>query len=103
MATTEIDAYEILYSANTFSPRIGLKNKKAYIGQMVFKPNGGVLPTDKLIGSQPQIYYHLDDFQNALDILRNEKPVYLFFSGTGGGFENGIRTTEEAVGEDDAS
>lgn len=99
MATTEIDAYEILYSANTFSPRIGLKNKKAYIGQMVFKPNGSVLPADKLIGTQPQIYYHLDDFHNALDILRNEKPVYLFFNGTGGGFENGIRTTEEIVGE----
>lgn len=103
MATTEIDAYEIFYSANTFAPRIGLKSRKMYIGQMVFKPNGSVLPADKLLGTQPQIYYHLDDFQNALDILRNEKPVYLFFSGTGGGFENGIRTTEEVVGEGESS
>ena len=42
---------------------------------------------------------HLDDFQNALDLLRNETPTYLLYSGSGAGYENGIKTTQEAVGE----
>jgi hypothetical protein len=45
------------------------------------------------------LYYHLDDFQNAIDLLRNEKPVYLYYSGSGGGHENGIKTMIEKVGE----
>jgi hypothetical protein len=41
----------------------------------------------------------VDDFHNVLDLLRNEKPIYLLFSGSGTGFENGITTTAESVGE----
>ena len=39
------------------------------------------------------------DFDNAIDLLRNEKPMYLLYNGSGGGFENGIKTTPEPVGE----
>lgn len=35
--------------------------------------------------------------------LRNEKPMYMLFSGSGGGFENGIKTTAEPVGEEGAT
>ena len=45
MAQMRIDAYEVLYSANGFAPRIALKNA---------------------------------DFQNAIDLLRNEKPIYIY-------------------------
>jgi hypothetical protein len=44
----------------------------------------------------------LDDFENAIDLLRNEKPMYLLYSGSGGGFENGLKTTPEPVGEGEA-
>ena len=37
MAQTRIDAYEVLYSANGFSPRIALKNAGNYVGQMIFQ------------------------------------------------------------------
>jgi len=47
-------------------------------------------------------FYHLDDYENTIDLLRNESPVYLLYRGSGGGFENGIKTTQEVVGEGEA-
>ena len=99
MAQVRVDAYEVLYSANSFSPRIALKNAGKYIGQMIFLPNGAALPADTLLNKEAQLHYHLDDFQNAVDLLRNEKPIYMYYNGSGGGFENGIRTMSERVGE----
>ena len=103
MAQMRIDAYEVLYSANGFSPRIALKNAGTYIGQMIFMPNGAALPADTVVNKQAQLHYHLDDFQNAIDLLRNEKPIYMYYSGSGGGFENGIKTMIEKVGEGETS
>ena len=99
MPMTRVDAYEVFYSANSFSPRIGLKNAGNFIGQLVFRPNGAALPPNQSTNGQVTLYYHLDDFQNAIDLLRNEKPIYLYFSGSGGGHENGIKTMVEKVGE----
>ena len=99
MAQMRIDAYEVLYSANGFAPRIALKNAANYVGQMIFMPNGTALPADTILNSQAQLHYHLDDFQNAIDLLRNEKPIYMYYNGSGPGFENGIRTMVEKVGE----
>jgi hypothetical protein len=97
MSLTRVDAYEVFYSANSFSPRIGLKHAGTLIGQLIFKPNGTTLPPDASANGQINLYYHLDDFQNAIDLLRNEKPVYLYFNGIGA--ENGIKTMVEKVGE----
>jgi hypothetical protein len=102
MALTKIDAYEVMYSANTFVPRIWLKGGSNYIGQLIFMANGSALPPDRMASNQVNLYYHLDDFQNAIDLLRNESPMYLLYSGTGTGFENGIKTTQEMVGEGEA-
>lgn len=99
MALTKIDKYEVMYSANQFAPRIWLKNGGKYIGQLIFKPNGSTLPPDAIARGQVNLYYHLDDFQNAIDLLRNESPLYLLYSGSGSGFENGIKTTQEPIGE----
>lgn len=99
MALTKIDEYEVMYSANTFPPRIWLKSAGKYIGQLIFQPDGTPLPPDSIAGSQVNIYYHLQGHANCIDLLRNEKPMYLLFNGSGGGFENGIKTTPEIVGE----
>jgi hypothetical protein len=103
MAHTKIDTYQVMYSANQFPPRIWLKAAgNESIGQLIFMPNGSPLPQDNMANGQVNLYYHLDDFQNALDLLRNESPMYLLYSGSGGGFENGIKTTREVVGEGEA-
>ena len=98
--TTQITSYVMIYSANAFPPRLVLKNGINFIGQAVFYPNGAVLPADfQRPAGQVEIHYHLDDYQNVMDLLRNEKPVYLNYNGSGPGFENNLRTDPEPIGE----
>src|SRR5882757_6213810 len=98
MALTQITDYQVQYSANKFPPRIWLKNGAKFIGQLIFMPDGSTLPPDGQSGGQVNLYYHLEDFQNAFRVLSAEKAVFLLFNGSGSGFENGIRTSTEPVG-----
>jgi hypothetical protein len=98
MALTQITEYQVQYSANKFPPRIWLKNGPKYIGQLIFMPDGSTLPPDGMVGGQVNLYYHLEDFENAFAVLGGEKVVYLLYSGSGPGFENGIQTTPEPLG-----
>jgi hypothetical protein len=66
---------------------------------MLFLPNGTALPADTVTKGQVVLYYHVDHYPNVIDLLRNEKPVYLYYNGSGSGFENGIKTMVEKVGE----
>jgi hypothetical protein len=94
-----ISEYEVMYSANKFPPRIWLKSAGKFIGQLIFQANGATLPPDAMSGGQANLHYHLDDFQNIIDLLRNEKPMYLLWAGPGTGNENGVKTIAEIVGE----
>ena len=96
MATTLINDYEVMYSANTFPPRIWLSSAGKFFGQLIFHPHGSALPPDSLLNGQVNVQYHLEDFQNCLSILHNEKTVYLLFNGTGA--ENGLMTSQEVPG-----
>ena len=59
--TKQIDAYTVLYSSNTFLPRIGLKQGPIFVGQCVFHPNGTQLPADILRpNGQVDLQYHLE-------------------------------------------
>jgi hypothetical protein len=98
MALTQITQYQVQYSANKFPPRIFLKNGTNFIGQLIFMPDGSTLPPDGQTGSQVNLYYHLEDFANAFALLSEEKAVYLLYSGSGAGFENGIQTAAEPLG-----
>lgn len=99
LVTVKIDEYEVMYSSNKFPPRIWLKSAGKYIGQLIFQANSATLSSDALVGTQYNLYYHLDDFQNSIDLLRNEKPMYLLWNGPSS--ENGIKTMAEIVGEND--
>jgi hypothetical protein len=99
VTTTKITEYEVMYSSNGFVPRIWLKAGGAYIGQLIFRSDGTTLPADSMSGAQYNLYYHLADFQNCLDLLRSENPVYILWAGAGVGNENGIKTMAEPVGE----
>jgi hypothetical protein len=96
MAVKQIGTYQVQYAANTFVPRIWLKDiSNVSIGQLVFKPDGVALPQD----NETNLYYHLSNYPHVIDLLRNEKPVYWHFVGSGGGNENAIRTSVEPQGE----
>ncbi len=93
MALTAIDDYEVMYSSSPFVPRIWLISQGNFIGQLIFMPDGSALPGD----TPGNLYYHLEDFANLLEILASEKPAYLLY--VGGPGENGILTAPEPVGE----
>lgn len=99
MATTRIDQFEVIYSSNTFVPRIWLLSAGNFIGELIFYPNGKSLPPDiKTASGDIHLYYHLDDFENVHQLLETEKDVFLLFAGSGPGNENGILTTSEPAG-----
>jgi len=97
----KIDQYEVMYSANKFFPRISLINTGKQVGQLHFQPNGAVLSPDAISSGIYMLFYHLDDYPNCIDLLRNESPVYLVWMGGGANVENAIRTNSEVVGEND--
>jgi len=96
VTTTHIDQFEVMYSSNTFVPRIWLLNAGKFIGQLIFCPDEQKLTSDSKVKDQVNLFYHLEDFQNVRDLLETEKNVFLLFAGPGG--ENGILTTQEPVG-----
>jgi hypothetical protein len=96
--TIHIDQFEVMYSSNTFVPRIWLLNSGKFIGQLIFLPDGKPLPADNKVKDQVNLYFHLEDFPNVRDLLETEKNTFLLFNGSGLGFENGILTTHEPVG-----
>ncbi len=101
MPTLQIHSYRIFFSSNTFNPRLwlyGAENK--IIGQLVFHPEGSVLPADIARSNGTyDLMYHLSEYPMLLDMLRNEKPVYLLFNGAGPGWENAVTTANEPTGE----
>ena len=99
MALTPIDEYEVMYSGNKFPPRIWLKHAGAFIGQLIFMPGGSTLPADSMSAGQVNLYYHLENYAHAVDLLRNEKPMFLLY--TAPTAENGIRTSAEPLGEEE--
>lgn len=99
MAATLLTHYTVLYSSNQFPRRIGLMAGDEFVGQVVFHPDGATLPEDALQDGQPQLHMHLADYANVMDLLRNERPVELIFSGEGGSNENVLRAHGERVGE----
>lgn len=97
-AFTSIDQYEVMYSANTFVPRIWLKSGGKYIGQLIFEPDGKGLPSDSQQNDQVNLHYHLEDFENVIALLSSNQHVSLLYNGTGGGYENGIYAGTKNVG-----
>jgi hypothetical protein len=105
MPTVNFSINEYLVSFPTNGPpEINLISAGSNVGKLIFKPNGTILPISSNPGGLVTLYYHLEDFQNIIDVLRNEKPVWLSFtainSPVGPGTSYGIiHTGNEPVGE----
>jgi hypothetical protein len=98
MPVTKIDQYEVMYSANKFPPRIWIYGEGKPLGQLIFMPDGTNLPQDTINNNQVNLYYHLENLETILTLFRGEKSLYLLWSGSGPGFENGIQTAEQVLG-----
>jgi len=42
--------------------------------------------------------FHINEYPQVIDLLRNEKPVYIFFNGTDHGY---LSTSREPIGEEE--
>ena len=100
-----INEYFVSFPTNS-PPEINLNSSGKNVGKLIFKPNGTILPSPTNPNGIVTLYYHFEDFQNIIDVLRNEKPVWLSFTcinptippavGTSYGV---IHTGNEPVGE----
>lgn len=73
---------------------------KGTAGAMYFYPNGTQLPANSGKNNIIHLRFQEKELSNILDILRHEKPLYLFYSDKG---DRGWLTTDrEEVGEEES-
>jgi len=108
MAMIEIMKYDVAYYAGgrnvadyPYRAIIGLRNASdGLIGAAYFHHNPKSMPTADTQKASGYIscHYLAEDYPRVLDLLRNEKPVYVEFEVRPGNIAN-IRTSAEPVGE----
>jgi hypothetical protein len=108
MAIIEIKKYDVAYYAGgknaasyPYRAIIGLRNDDdKLIGAAYFHHNSTTMPSGDTQKASGYIscHYMAADYPQILDILRNEKPVYVEFE-TSVGHIASIRTSAEPVGE----
>lgn len=112
MALKEIKKYDVaLYaggknvSGYPYKAIIGLRDETdSLIGAAYFHHNNSTMPntdTQKVTG-YISCHYTAEDYPHVIDILRNEKPVFVEFEVRAGNVAN-IRTSAEPVGEGELS
>jgi len=112
MAIVEIKKYDVAYyaggrnvAAYPYRAVIGLRDDSdRLIGAAYFHQNSSTMPNGDTHNASGYIscHYLATDYPQILDILRNEKPVYVEFVSKGGNLAN-IRTSAEPVGEGEQS
>jgi hypothetical protein len=60
-------------------------------------------PTRKVQDKYHAFYYHHDQLQHLIDMLRYEKPIFVFFNDDNNWNNSRISTTHEPVGEGEES
>ena len=108
MAIIEIKKYDVAYYAGgknvagyPYQAIIGLRNESdGLIGAAYFHHNASTMPIADTMKASGYIscHYLAEEYSRVLDILRNEKPVYVEFEVRAGNIAN-IRTSAEPVGE----
>jgi hypothetical protein len=112
MAIIEIKKYDVAYYAGgknaagyPYQAIIGLRDDNdKLIGAAYFHHNPTTMPVGDTQKASGYISCHYlgSDYPQVLDILRNEKPVYVEFEVRPGNIAN-IRTSAEPVGEGEQS
>ena len=101
--TTEIKQYHILfygspagYQTNRAQIALYDANNKT-VAYLRFNDTGMLFENDSNAGGIIKMHLPSAMFENVLDVLRNEKPVYIYFA-QGRGF---LATSKEPVGENE--
>lgn len=103
--TVEIKKYRCaLFSSNDNPAKVSLydvSNKE--VATAYFRPEEGDLPqTHKDSRGKFRMYFRRSYLFDLIDLLRNEKPIYVhFWNKSGNNFNTHIATTKEPIGEDE--
>jgi hypothetical protein len=102
MATirTDFDGYKVwYYSGHPYEALVYVYQGTKYAGRIVFFKDGATIPPNAS-NPEPSIHYPLSRFDDVMNILRKEKPLYLHLN-----LDNKIGTLAtsdlEPVGEDE--
>jgi hypothetical protein len=104
MATTqhEITGYQLNHTTGNASNPVViycLSNITA-MGMMYFHKSGSAIPVDsKAASGFMTLHFREQQFISIIETLRNEKPLYIWFSDTIN--IGGLKTTNEPIGEDE--
>jgi len=101
--TKEIKSYSYLNyasrsGANDTKAVVVINGETGFLGYVNFLTDGCVLPKSVKQSGLYFLYYHFSDMPVIVDMLRNEKPIYLIFQ-DGSNNTCRISTSVELVGE----
>ena len=98
----DFDEYKVFYtnSSKHYKAFIYLYHDKKYIGSLGFLNNDKVLPDAVFdnVNSIIRLHYHISNFGNIVEILRQEKPLRLYCHSDGFGW---LTTSFEPIGEEE--
>ena len=101
--TKEIKSYSYLNyasrsGANDTKAVVVINGETGFLGYVNFLTDGCALPKSVKQNGLYFLYYHFSDMPVIVDMLRNEKPIYLIFQ-DGSNNTCRISTSVELVGE----
>lgn len=108
MATSSFEVKTYSYynwsSRNTGKTNLILKGAAGEICSVWFYEDPDQeLPEARKDGNYHAFYYHHHQLQHLIDMLRNEKPIYVYFNNDNGFNNSRISTADEPVGEGEES
>ena len=100
--TSEFDAYRLYYHSAPqyqWQSRLYLYNNGAYTGSIFFMKEGVAIPANVEVGGRPRLYFPASLYDEIMDILRHEKPLYIGLVPANG--IGTISTSSEPIGEEE--
>jgi hypothetical protein len=100
---TKFDEYVVRYlSGGGTGPEIECLHRGDPVGTLHFHDEGAQLPANELVrpedgGPMCRLHFRLSQFPHLIDLLREEKPLYLWFSEASA--QGAVMTGAEPVGE----
>jgi hypothetical protein len=99
---TQFDAYRVRYlSGGGAGPEIDCLLRGEQVGRLLFHEDDEELPANQLQdgpeGGVVHLHFRLSQFPHLIDLLREEKPLYLSLSEPG--LVGAVMTGSEPVGE----
>lgn len=99
---TQFDAYRVRYqTGGDAGPEIDCLHGGEPVGLLVFHEDGAALPPNELSGDGNggvmRLHFRLAQFPHLIDLLREEKPLYISLSTTS--LVGAVMTGAEPVGE----